>query len=234
MSQILLVEDEANFGAVLRDYLQMNDYEVTLARDGEAGWQAFQQGKFRLVILDVMMPKKDGFALAKQIRQVNEQVPLIFLTARSMREDILKGFETGADDYITKPFDSEELLYRVKAILKRSGQQDEADEAEQIPDEFEFGDFQFNYRLNTIHHAGEAARLSPKEADLLRLLLINKNDLLSRETALKALWGDDNYFNARSMDVFISKLRKRFKPDPRVRIDNIHGKGFRMVIAEEA
>lgn len=229
MARILLVEDEANFGAVLRDYLQMNDYDVTLIRDGEAGFEAFQSEHFDLCVLDVMMPKKDGFQLGKEIREINSDIPLIFLTARTMKEDVHKGFELGADDYITKPFDSEELLYRVKAILKRS-KSGEGPSEEQLPDEFSFGSFEFNYRLNTIIQNGTADRLSPKEADLLRLLLINKNDLLSREKALRTLWGDDNYFNARSMDVFISKLRKRFKSDPSIKIENVHGKGFRMVV----
>lgn len=229
MARILLVEDEANFGAVLRDYLQMNDYEVTLMRDGEAGFQAFLSESFDLCVLDVMMPKKDGFQLGKEIREINSDIPIIFLTARTMKEDVHRGFEIGADDYITKPFDSEELLYRVKAILKRA-KSGESSTEEQLPDEFSFGSFEFNYRLNTISQNGVDDRLSPKEADLLRLLLINKNDLLSREEALRTLWGDDNYFNARSMDVFISKLRKRFKTDTSIKIENVHGKGFRMVV----
>ena len=172
------------------------------------------------------MPKKDGFTLAKEIRAENAEVPIIFLTARSMREDVIEGFRVGADDYITKPFDSEELLYRVKAILKR------INGGETLPEEFRFGKFYFNYRLHSFEIDGEVQRLSPKEADLLRLLLHRKNDLLSREEALETLWGEDNYFNARSMDVFISKLRKRFKPDPKVNIENVHGKGFRLVVEE--
>lgn len=227
MQRILLVEDEANFGAVLRDYLEMQDFDVTLCRDGEAGLEAFQASPFQLCILDVMMPKKDGFTLAKEIRALNSEVPIIFLTARSMKEDVIEGFRVGGDDYITKPFDSEELLYRVKAILKR------VNGGENLPEEFRFGDFYFNYRLHSFEHNGETQKLSPKEADLLRLLLHHKNDLLSREVALESLWGEDNYFNARSMDVFISKLRKRFKPDPRVSIENVHGKGFRLVVGEE-
>ena len=231
MNRILLVEDEANFGAVLRDYLQINGYEVVLAKDGEEGWKAFNTHTFRLCILDVMMPKKDGFSLAKEIREVNSDIPIIFLTARSFKEDVHKGFEIGADDYISKPFDSEELLYRVKAILKRTEARETTPQTE-IPDEFDFGSFHFNYKLNTISHNGNPDRLSPKEADLLRQLLIHKNDLLPRDKVLRSLWGDDNYFNARSMDVFISKLRKRFKKDPKVKIENVHGKGFRMVVEE--
>ncbi|WNJ15986.1 response regulator transcription factor [Pontibacter sp. G13] len=231
MEKILLVEDEANFGAVLRDYLQMNDYDVTLVEDGEAGWKAYNQGAYRLCILDVMMPKKDGFTLAKEIRERDTDTPIIFLTARSLQEDVLKGFKTGADDYITKPFDSEELLLRIRAILKRT-QQTEEEEPISDQEEFEFGEFHFHHRFHQLTHQGETERLSPKESDLLRLLLVHRNDLLTRETALRTLWGDDNYFNARSMDVFISKLRKRFKVDPRIKIDNVHGKGFCMIIPE--
>ncbi|MDX2246191.1 MAG: response regulator transcription factor [Bacteroidia bacterium] len=229
MIPILLVEDETNFGTVLRDYLHMNGYEVTLCMDGEAGFQTFRTQPFRLCILDVMMPRMDGFTLARKIREINSDIPIIFLTARSMREDVHKGFEIGGDDYITKPFDSEELLYRVKAVLKRTESANTASKDEDT-EVFSFGQFLFNYRLHTISHRDENIRLSPKEADLLRLLLQRQNDLLSREEALNALWGDDNYFNARSMDVFISKLRKRFKDDPSIRIENVHGKGFRLVI----
>ena len=177
----------------------------------------------------VMMPKIDGFTLAGKIREINSDIPIIFLTARSMREDVHQGFEVGGDDYITKPFDSEELLYRVNAILKRTSRP-ETPSAKEEHNEFSFGDFKFNYKLHTITYQDEDIRLSPKEADLLRMLLLKQNDLLSREDALNALWGDDNYFNARSMDVFISKLRKRFKPDPSIRIENVHGRGFRMVV----
>ncbi|MEM7655168.1 MAG: response regulator transcription factor [Bacteroidota bacterium] len=232
MSRILLVEDEPNFGAVLRDYLQMNQYEVVLAKDGHAGLQAFREQGFSLCILDVMMPKMDGFTLAKEIRSVNSDIPIIFLTARSMKEDVHQGFQSGGDDYITKPFDSEELLLRVKAVLKRS--QATSTAPPPVPESFEFGGFSFNHRLHTIEHTGrdESDRLSPKEADLLQLLLLHKNDLLSREKALQTLWGDDNYFNARSMDVFISKLRKRFRADPHIKIENVHGRGFRLVVEE--
>ncbi|MEZ4829190.1 MAG: response regulator transcription factor [Bacteroidia bacterium] len=232
MIPILLVEDEANFGAVLRDYLHMNGYDVTLCADGESGFQTFRTEPFRLCILDVMMPRMDGFTLARKIREINSDIPIIFLTARSMREDVHKGFEIGGDDYITKPFDSEELLFRVRAVLKRT-EGTTTPVKEEETDTFSFGQFQFNHRLHTITHNGETARLSPKEADLLRMLLLRKNDLLSRDEALNALWGDDNYFNARSMDVFISKLRKRFKDDPSLKIENVHGKGFRLIIESE-
>jgi DNA-binding response OmpR family regulator len=223
MEKILLVEDEVNFGTVLQEYLEMEDFAVTLCRDGEEGWQRFQAEPFHLCILDVMMPRTDGFTLAREIRSINTDIPIIFLTARSMREDVIEGFRIGGDDYLTKPFDSEELLMRVRAILKRR-------HGGELPESFQFGIFHFNYRLHSIEHGGEKQKLSPKEADLLRLLLHHRNDLLSREEALETLWGEDNYFNARSMDVFISKLRKRFKTDPSVRIENVHGKGFRLAV----
>lgn len=228
MAHILLVEDEVNFGMVLRDYLMMKDFDVTLIRDGEKGLETFKAESFDLCILDVMMPKMDGFSLAKAIRELNDAVPIIFLTARSMKEDVLQGFKLGGDDYITKPFDSEELLYRVKAVLKRA--ENAKDSEEVLPHAFSFGAFEFDHRLHTLHYQGEPQRLSPKEADLLRLLLLQKNELLTREEALNTLWGDDNYFNARSMDVFISKLRKRFKPEPEIKIENVHGRGFRLVV----
>ncbi|MEO0899342.1 MAG: response regulator transcription factor [Bacteroidota bacterium] len=229
MTRILLVEDEANFGAVLRDYLQMNQFDVTLCRDGEEGLAAFKKDPYRIIITDVMMPKMDGFTLAKEIRETNTEIPIIFLTARSMREDVIEGFSLGGDDYITKPFDSEELLLRIKAILKRT--ENPSEKKEEIPDEFEFGKFHFNYRLHILREGEETHKLSPKEADLLRLLLVHKNDLLPREKALQALWGDDNYFNARSMDVFISKLRRRLKSDAGIKIENVHSRGFRLVVA---
>ena len=234
MSQkILLVEDEANFGTVLRDYLEMHDYTVTLARHGEEGLAAFHREPFALCILDVMMPRMDGFTLAQRIREINSDIPIIFLTARGLQEDVREGFRLGGDDYITKPFDSEELLLRIQAILKRSARTGSGQPLVE-QDQFTFGQFQFHYRLHTVTHGDETARLSPKEADLLRLLLLRKNDLLSREEALTKLWGDDNYFNARSMDVFISKLRKRFKADPDIQIENVHGKGFRLLDTSRA
>lgn len=227
-NKILLVEDERNFGTVLRDYLMMNGYQVNWAQDGEAGWKAYRQDEYDICLLDIMMPKKDGFSLAKDIREYNPSQPIIFLTARSLREDVLKGFKIGADDYITKPFDSEELLYRIKAIIKRS-QPDEAPEP--VQEHFQLNDFAFDHNLRILsHQKDEGVRLSPKEADLLYMLCIRQNEVLPREEALFRLWGDDNYFNARSMDVFVSKLRKHFKPDPKIRIENIHGKGFRLVV----
>ena len=225
--KLLLVEDEYNFGAVLRDYLEMQAYKVTWCKDGEEGGRAFMMDSFDLCILDVMMPKKDGFSLAEEIRSKKPDQPIIFLTARSLQEDVNKGFKLGADDYIKKPFNSEELLYRIQAILKRM-QPGAIGQAQ--AEAFQLHEFTFDHALRTLSYQGEDIRLSPKEADLLHLLCLQKNDLLPRDEALRTLWGDDNYFNARSMDVFVSKLRKYLKPDPRIRIENIHGKGFRLVV----
>ncbi len=229
MNNILLVEDEANFGSILRDYLQMNSYQVHLCRDGQDGLAAFESSKFHLCILDVMMPRMDGFSLAKRIRAIDQYIPIIFLTAKAMKADVHEGFRLGGDDYMTKPFDSEELLYRIRAVLKRSARQpSEVFHSQQ--ELFNIGQYQFNYKLHTISLGETKNRLSPKEADLLRLLCLRQGDLLKRDEALLNIWGDDNYFNARSMDVFISKLRKRLKEDPCIRIDNVHGKGFRLVV----
>lgn len=223
--KILLVEDDPNFGSVLKNYLELNDYEVKLATDGFAGYEQFVSGKYDICILDVMMPKKDGFTLAKEIREKDEHVPLIFLTAKTMKDDMLSGFRVGADDYITKPFDSEVLLYKLKAILKRSGDK----QNDPTQKEFKVGKYHFNFDHRTIILNGVSQKLSPKEADLLRLLCIYKNELLPRQKALKEIWGDDNYFNARSMDVFITKLRKYLKEDDSLDIINIHGRGFRLI-----
>lgn len=229
---ILLCEDDQNFGDVLRSYLEMHDFEVVLAEDGNKGWNAYQNGDFDICILDVMMPKKDGFTLAKEIRQKDRDIPIIFLTARSMKEDILEGFKSGADDYITKPFSSEELLMRIKAILKRSrGKGSKEDDQK----EFEIGDFHFDFPLRILTYKGEEEqKLSPKEAQLLRLFCVYKNEVLPRSEALNKIWGEDNYFTARSMDVFITKLRKYLKRDDNIEIVNIHGNGFQLLVKEEA
>ena len=224
-NNILLVEDDPNFGSVLKNYLELNDYSVTLSTDGHAGYDQFVTGKYDICILDVMMPRKDGFTLAKEIREKDQHIPIIFLTAKTMKEDMLSGFQAGADDYITKPFDSEVLLYKLKAIMKRSA--DKSHDTTQK--EFTIGQFHFNHDHRTIKSGDENQKLSPKEADLLQLLCIYKNELLPRQKALKEIWGDDNYFNARSMDVFITKLRKYLKQDPSIDIINIHGKGFRLI-----
>ena len=224
-TKILLVEDDPNFGSVLKNYLELNEYDVKLCTDGFAGYDQFVSGKYDICIFDVMMPRKDGFTLAKEIREKDEHVPIILLTAKTMKEDMLNGFRVGADDYVTKPFDSEVLLYKLKAILKRSAEKGH----DPSQKEFTLGKYHFNYDHRSISINGEAQKLSPKEADLLRMLCIYKNELLPRQKALKEIWGDDNYFNARSMDVFITKLRKYLKDDPSLDIINIHGKGFRLI-----
>src|SRR6185295_13885484 len=227
-TKILLVEDDPNFGSVLKNYLELNDYEVKLCTDGFLGYDAFVTGSYDICILDVMMPRKDGFTLAKEIREKNAYVPIIFLTAKTMKDDMLTGFKVGADDYITKPFDSEVLLYKIKAVLKRSNDRN----ADPSQKEFDIGAYHFNYDHRVVIKNGKEQRLSPKEADLLKLLCLYRNELLPRQKALKDIWGDDNYFTARSMDVFVTKLRKYLKDDPKINIMNIHGKGFRMIIDE--
>lgn len=226
-NRILLVEDDQNFGDVLRSYLEMHEYHVTLATDGVAGYEAYKKGEFDLCIFDVMMPKKDGFTLAKEIREEDTEVPIIFLTAKTLKEDVLQGFKIGADDYIAKPFNSEELLYRVQAILKRA--QTKPDPKDDVK-EFTLGNYHFNYPLRQLSLNGnDPAKLSPKEAHLLRLFCIYKNDVLQRSEALTKIWGEDNYFTARSMDVFVTKLRKYLKEDENLEIVNIHGNGFRLI-----
>jgi len=231
---ILLVEDDQNFGDVLKSYLEMQDYIVDLAKDGEEGFMKYNKGNYALCILDVMMPKKDGFTLAKEIRETDQDIPIIFLTAKSLKEDVLEGFKIGADDYITKPFNSEELLLRVQAVLRRSGTK--ADPQEEVK-EFNIGDYHFNYPLRILNYNGPNGEskdnLSPKEAHLLRLFCIYKNDVLPRSIALTKIWGEDNYFTARSMDVFITKLRKYLKKDEKLEIVNIHGNGFRLIDRSE-
>ncbi len=234
--RILLVEDDQNFGDVLRSYLEMHEYEVDLAQDGEEGLMKYNKGNYALCILDVMMPKKDGFTLAKEIREKDTDIPLIFLTAKSLKEDVLEGFKIGADDYITKPFNSEELLLRVQAILRRAGGKEDPQEDVK---EFTLGDYHFNYPLRILTYKnaqGETSKenLSPKEAHLLRLFCIYKNNVLERSVALTKIWGEDNYFTARSMDVFVTKLRKYLKKDEKLEIVNIHGNGFRLIDRSEA
>ncbi|PID67624.1 MAG: DNA-binding response regulator [Flavobacteriia bacterium] len=225
--RILLVEDDPNFGSVLKDYLNLNDFEVTLAKDGLEGFVMFKNNEYDLCILDVMMPRKDGFSLAEDIRKADKQIPIIFLTAKTMKEDVLKGYQAGADDYLTKPFDSEVLLYKVKAIFKRK-------DKEQVPEEEEFsfnvGNFHLNSKLRQLTYKNEEPqKLSPKENKLLKMLVQHKNDLMPRELALTKIWRDDNYFTSRSMDVYIAKLRKYLGRDDSVEIINIHGEGFRLV-----
>ena len=226
--QILLCEDDTNLGMVLKNYLELNDYSVTLERDGKLGLAAFQREKFDLCLLDVMMPNMDGFTLAEEIRDVNPDVPLFFLSAKTMKDDIIQGYKLGADDYITKPFDSEVLLLKIKAILKRN----EELHREEVNAEYDLGKYHFNPRLRELIIDGKTQTLSPKENELLKMLSEYKNDLLSREIALKKIWGSDTYFNGRSMDVYIAKLRKYLREDPAIEIVNIHGNGFRLVVTE--
>lgn len=227
-NKILIVEDDFNFGNILRDYLILNDYNVVLAKNGIEGIEKFEKENFDLCILDVMMPFKDGFTLGKEIREKNENIPLFFLSAKTLKEDILRGFKIGADDYLTKPFDSEVLLAKIKAILNRKNFVN-IPESENF--EFEVGKFSFNSKLRFLSYGEEdSIKLSPKENQLLRLLVLHINDLLPREMALNKIWRDDNYFTSRSMDVYIAKLRKYLKPDESVEILNIHGEGFRLVV----
>lgn len=227
--KVLLVEDDTNFGQVLKNYLELDDFVVELARDGILGLAAFRREKFDICLLDVMMPNMDGFTLAEEIRNVDPDVPLFFLSAKSMKEDILNGYKLGADDYITKPFDSEVLLHKIKAIMKRN---QELQEKQHSQVEFNIGNYSFNSKLRTLEINGESQTLSPKENELLLMLCEYMNDLLPRDAALKRIWGSDTYFNGRSMDVYIAKLRKYLKEDESVEIVNIHGNGFRLVAPE--
>ncbi len=224
--KILLCEDDQNLGLVLKNYLELNDYDVTLERDGRLGLAAFQREKFELCLLDVMMPNMDGFKLAEEIRDINPDVPLFFLSAKTMKDDIIQGYKLGADDYITKPFDSEVLLMKIKAILKRND--DLSKDNSNV--EYDLGNYHFNPKLRELSIGGKTQTLSPKENELLKMLAEYKNDLLPREIALKRIWGSDTYFNGRSMDVYIAKLRKYLKEDSSIEIVNIHGNGFRLVV----
>ncbi len=226
-TRILLVEDDPNFGTVLKDYLTLNDYDVTLTKDGLEGLIMFKNHDFDMCILDVMMPRKDGFTLAKDIRITNTEVPIIFLTAKTMKEDVLKGYQAGADDYLNKPFDSEVLLHKIKAILQRKNANVSTEEE---VFEYTIGKFHLNSKLRHLTFENEPSiKLSPKENKLLKMLAQHKNDLMPRELALTKIWRDDNYFTSRSMDVYIAKLRKYLKKDEKVEIVNIHGEGFRLL-----
>ncbi len=229
--KILFVEDDPNLSMILKDYLEMVGYEVDHAEDGEKGVKLFSDNTYNLVILDIMMPKKDGFTAAKEIREMNQLTPIIFLTAKSLKEDRIKGFEHGCDDYITKPFSTEELSLRIKAILKRCTMSYQS-ATEPVNETYNLGKFVFD-SSNLILRFGDDERvLTRKESGLLKLLCINKNNLLPREIAMEAIWGENDYFIGRSMDVFIAKLRKYLKPDPNVQISNVHGIGFKLQIKE--
>ena len=230
MKRVLLAEDDPNLGMLLQDYLQLKGkFDVVLCRDGEEAFRAFTKDHFDICILDVMMPKKDGFTLGKEIRRINPNIPIIFATAKAMIEDKSEAYNLGGDDYITKPFRIEELLLRVNALLKRVLEHGESNSAD-LPSKFEIGNYKFDYTAQLIYHGDTQQKVSTKEAELLRLLCLKKNQVLTREEALLSIWHDDNYFNGRSMDVFLSKLRKYLKEDPKVEIINVHGKGYKLLV----
>lgn len=223
--RILLCEDDESLGMLLREYLQAKGYGAELYLDGEAGYEAFQKGHYDMCVLDVMMPKKDGFTLAQEIRQLNEDVPIIFLTAKNLKEDIFEGFKIGADDYLTKPFSMDELVFRMEAILRRV-------KGTKTPTatQYKLGRFMFDSQRQILSIDNEQVKLTTKESELLGLLCAHANDVLLRELALKSIWIDDNYFNARSMDVYITKLRKHLKADPTIEINNVHGRGYKLIV----
>jgi len=225
-TNVLLTEDDPNLGMLLRDYLEAKGYRVSLAVNGKKGYELFNQGNFDMCILDVMMPVKDGFTMAEEIRQTDKNIPIIFLTAKTMKEDKQRGFETGADDYITKPFSMDELLMRMNAILRRT-QVDVNRPQKQEP--IKVGEFMFDFDTQVLSRNGEKRKLTTKENDLLQLLCANRYDILDRNYTLNRIWGDDNYFNSRSMDVYIAKLRKYLSEDPEIELVNVHGKGFKLL-----
>ena len=225
---ILLVEDDPCFGSVLKSYLELSDYEVSLCVNGYEGLEKFKQSKFDICLLDVMMPEMDGFTLGKKIRELDSSVPFVYITAKSLKEDVKLGYEIGADDYVVKPFDSEVLILKIKAILSRR----RLSEIDLQPKCINVGDYEFNTELRTITKGDEQIKLTPKEAKLLELLYTYRDGLLPRDKALTEIWGTNDYFTARSMDVYVTKLRKYFKDDENIRIENVHGSGFRLVIDE--
>ena len=225
--RILLCEDEESLGMLLREYLQAKGYDAELYLDGEAGYRAFMKGHYDMCLFDVMMPKMDGVTLAKEIRLVNQEVPIIFLTSKNLKDDILDGFKVGADDYLTKPFSMDELVFRMEAILRRV--KGKAKKAQTV---FQLGLYTFDTQRQLLTMGDVNTKLTTKESELLALLCAHSNQVLERELALKTIWIDDNYFNARSMDVYITKLRKHLKEDPSVEIINIHGKGYKLIAPE--
>jgi len=226
-TRILLCEDDENLGMLLREYLQAKGFAADLYPDGDQGYKAFIKGKYDLCVLDVMMPEKDGFQVAQEIRNVNSEVPIIFLSARALKEDIFSGFKIGADDYITKPFSMEELVFRIEAILRRvRGKRDKEITM------YRLGKFTFDTQKQTLMIDDKSTKLTTKESELLTLLCNHANEILERNYALKTIWIDDNYFNARSMDVYITKLRKHLREDPTIEIINIHGKGYKLIVPD--
>ncbi len=226
--RILLCEDDESLGMLLRDYLQAKKYDADLCLDGEEGFRAFSKNCYDMCVLDVMMPRKDGFQLAHDIRQQNAEIPIVFLTAKNLKEDVFEGFRLGADDYITKPFSMDELVFRMEAILRRVNTNKGKD-----LQMYRLGQFIFDRQHQLLIRGEQQTKLTTKECELLTLLCRHVNDVLQRELALKTIWVDDNYFNARSMDVYITKLRKHFKDDPSVEINNVHGKGYRLLVPNE-
>lgn len=225
--RVLLVEDDPNLGNLLLEYLQAKEYDTTLATNGKEGLTQFKNNVFDVCIFDVMMPVMDGFTLAREVRKLDTETPIVFLTAKSMKEDTIEGFNAGGDDYITKPFSMEELLVRIQAVLRRTNKQMSISNEQS---NFTLGAYTFNSEKQLLEHNGQQQKLTTKESGLLRLLCVHKNDVLDRNFALKTIWHDDNYFNGRSMDVYIAKLRKYLKDDQKVEIINIHGKGFKLLV----
>lgn len=225
--KILLAEDDTNLGTVLKAYLEAKGYDTELFANGELAYNAYKHNAYDFCILDIMMPVKDGFTLAKEIRKENKQIPILFLTAKSLQDDIIEGFKIGADDYITKPFSMEELLLRMKAVLKRA---DSSSNNKKKETKFSIGKLVFDHNRQELIADGEKQRLTAKESDLLKLLCENMNEILERSDALTKIWNDDSYFNARSMDVYIAKIRKYLKADPNIELMNIHGRGFKLVV----
>jgi DNA-binding response OmpR family regulator len=223
---VLLAEDDENLGSLLKEYLNAKAYNTILTKDGLEALETFKNKSFDICIIDIMMPKMDGFTLAKKIREENATIPFIFLTAKTLKEDVLEGFSIGADDYITKPFSMEELLYRLKAILRRTSENEEGEKEQTV---FQVGKFTFDSNKQMLYNGDKEQSLTTKESELLRLLCVNQNQMLERNFALRTIWGDDSYFNARSMDVYITKLRKYLKDDSSIQILNVHGKGYKLI-----
>ncbi|TNE71508.1 MAG: response regulator transcription factor [Bacteroidetes bacterium] len=223
--RLLVAEDDENLGQLLATFLRSKHYEVELAEDGKIALNKFRNGKYDFCIFDVMMPELDGFSLAKEVREIDKQIPILFLTAKDMKDDKLKGFELGADDYLTKPFIMDELIARIEAILRRAKVEGSSNDGE-----FMIGKLRYQPELRLLHTDSEVKKLTTKENQLLQLLVKNQNEVLDRQATLRAVWGDDNYFNGRSMDVYIAKLRKMLKDDERIEIMNVHGKGFKLIV----
>jgi len=226
IKKILLAEDDSNLGILLRNYLNVKQFETTLAVDGKEALDLFKRDEFDICILDIMMPEIDGITLAKEIRKAKPEIPVIFLTAKNLKEDIIEGFRSGADDYITKPFSMEELIYRIEAIMRRVSDPAEVKKL----DTYDIGEYRFDSLKQLLTFRNQTMKLTTKESELLELLCRHKNEVMERNYALKAIWIDDNYFNARSMDVYITKLRKYLKKDPSVKILNVHGKGYKLLL----